>query len=52
MSMFTMYSITKNEYYKMQKQTEEENYLQYGFTYEDLMQKMTEDGFKAEDFTF
>lgn len=52
MSMFTSYSITKEEYFEMQKQTDEQNYLQYGFTLEDLNNKMTEDGLTVEDFTF
>lgn len=52
MSMFREYGITKNEFKAMQKQTEEENYLQFGFTLEDLNNKMTEDGLTIEDFTF
>lgn len=52
MSMFTMYSITKEEYFKMQRQTDENNYLQYGFTFADLEEKMTEDGLTVNDFTF
>lgn len=52
MSMFREYGITKEEFKAMQNKTEEDCYMQYGFTFEDLMQKMTEDGFTAEDFAF
>lgn len=52
MSMFTSYSITKEEYFEMMRQTDEENYLQYGFTFTDLINKMTDDGLTVNDFAF
>lgn len=52
MSMFREYGITKEEYNTMKRQTEEKNYLQYGFTYADLKDKMTEDGLTENDFAF
>lgn len=51
MSMFTEYGITKEEYKAMTRQTEENNYLQFGFTLADLDNKMNEDGYTIEDFT-
>lgn len=52
MSMFREYGITLEEYKTMTRQTEEKNYLQYGFTLADLTDKMTEDGVNVNDFTF
>ena len=52
MSMFREYGITLEEYKTMQRQTEEKNYMQYGFTLADLTDKMTEDGLTVNDFAF
>ena len=52
MSMFTEYGLTLEEMQTMKRQTEEENFLQFGFTFAELKDRMTEDGLTEEDFTF
>lgn len=52
MSMFREYGITLEEYKTMQRQTDEQNYMQYGFTLADLTDKMTDDGVSVNDFAF
>ena len=52
MSMFTMYSITLAEMQTMKAQTEEENFLQFGFTLADLNEQMKADNLTENDFNF